>query len=236
MDPNVNNQGAVPPPEVAPEQLGQQTQYFPPQSEYNPQGPAPSAAQGAPTDPYAYTPPNTGAPVYPPAYHQGFAYPPHRQHVGPSDRDRTLLALILIGGGFLFLFEQMRVFVFRGFGDLVLLIIGGIFMYAYLNTRPGYRIGFLIPGAVMLGIGAGQVLRDMPIVHDLLGGDVTRLTLGLGFCLIWALERRHWWALIPGGILVASGLFGTIGNLWPLALIALGVYMFYDQSRRRPAR
>ena len=65
---------------------------------------------------------------------------------------------------------------------------------------------------------------------------MTVLTLGLGFCLIWVLERKHWWALIPGGILVMVGLsnFWGIMQFWPIALIALGVYLLFDQSRRKP--
>lgn len=229
MDPNISNQGAVPPPGTEPGQ----THYFPPQEGYNnPQGPAPSASQGTPYA--AYTPPaNSGAPAYPPVNQQGPTYPQHRPHVGPSDRDRTLLALILIGGGFLFMLDQFRIFRFRGFGDMVLLLIGGVFMYAYFNTRPGYRIGFLIPGSILLGIGVGEAIGDLPLLNGFVSGNITTLTLGLGFCLIWLLERRHWWALIPGGILVLSGLSSLVANLWPLALIALGVYLIYDQSRRR---
>lgn len=236
MDPNISNQGAIPTPETAPEHLGQQTQYFPPQGSYDPQGTESSAAQGAPSASYAYTPPSGGAPVYPPAYQQGSVYPPHRPHVGPSERDRTLLALILIAGGVLFLVEQLGIFAFSGFGDWVLLMIGGVFLYAYYNTRPGYRIGFLIPGAILLGIGIGQVISDTSVVRSFVGGDISSLTLGLGFCLIWLLERKHWWALIPGGILIVSGLPGLVGGLWPLALIGLGVYLLYGQSRHRSAR
>src|SRR5438309_2318367 len=106
MDPNVNNQGAVPPPET---QTGE-TQYFPPQGGYNPQGAAQSATQSA-----AYTPPtNSGAPAYPPVSRQGPVYPPYRRYGATSERDRTLLALILIGGSLLFLLDQFRVFAFRG--------------------------------------------------------------------------------------------------------------------------
>jgi hypothetical protein len=216
------------------------TRYFPPQENYPANGPSAET-------PHSHQPqpaPN-GNPYYnqqaiqttPPAYQQYQQQPqsgrPHHWR-GPwqgTDRDRTVLALILIGGGVLFLLGQLPFF--PGFGSMVLLLIGGIFLYAYFSTRPGYRIGFLIPGAILLGIGAGQVLNNLPF-PSLWGGDTTAVTLGLGFILIWLLERRHWWALIPGGIMVMSGLstFAFFGALWPVALIALGVYLLYNQSRR----
>jgi hypothetical protein len=139
----------------------------------------------------------------------------------------------MIAGGVLFLLSNL--FSFRGFDGIVLLLIGGVFLYAYFNTRPGYRIGFLIPGAILTGIGVGQLLESFATFGFWAGEDLTAITMGLGFCLIWFLERKHWWALIPGGILVLAGLGSSVafGQLWPIALIVLGVYLLYDQSRRR---
>jgi len=156
---------------------------------------------------------------------------PMTNHHG-KDRDRTFFAILLIGAGVLFMLQQFSIF--PSFGDYVLLIIGGVFMYAYFNTRSAARTGFLIPGAILLGIGAGQVLHNLDVLHIWQGGNLSALTLGLGFCLIWALERRHWWALIPGGILVASGISGALnfGLLWPVALIVLGGYLLYQQYGR----
>jgi hypothetical protein len=141
--------------------------------------------------------------------------------------------LILIAGGVLFLLSN--VFAFRSFGDYILLIIGGVFLFAYFNTRPGYRVGFLIPGAILTGIGVGQVLESFSAFGIWAGEDLTAITMGLGFCLIWLLERKHWWALIPGGILVLAGVGSSLAlsRLWPIILIGLGVYLLYDQTRKR---
>ncbi|HKP52836.1 MAG TPA: hypothetical protein VJ183_09305 [Chloroflexia bacterium] len=166
---------------------------------------------------------------------QGYARPGHGPvaHHG-QHHDHTFFALLLIGAGVLFLLQQFSIF--RDFGDYLLLIIGGVFMYAYFSTKAGYRAGFLIPGAILLGIGTGEVLQKYNVLGLWQGANVSGLALGLGFCLIWALERRHWWALIPGSILVVSSISGAlaIGKLWPVGLILIGVYLLYEQTRRRP--
>jgi hypothetical protein len=188
------------------------------------QGEDPNATRHIPSQ-SGYSPGSTSSGPNPHGHMHGSAM----QH----DRQRSFFALLLIGAGVLFLLQQLAIF--RDFGDYFVLMIGVVFMYAYFSTRAGYRAGFLIPGAILLGIGTGQVVQKYDLLHFWQGaGNISGLTLGLGFCLIWALERRHWWALIPGGILVASSLSDSLmlGRLWPLALIMLGVYLLYEQNRR----
>ena len=213
-------------------------------------GPAPYTSAGTPagTNPYTGAPANgnaapvppvpPAAPVPPPFYGNGQNHPAQgfnwQQYAGSQDRNRVMWGTILVAMGALFLFNQL--FSFSGLGSLVLLLIGGIFMYAYLNTRMGYRIGYLIPGSILLGLGVGTLLEDLDY-FNIWSGNVVTLTLGLGFCTIWFFERKHWWALIPGGILVLVGVSNilSIGSLWPVILIALGLYLIYDQTRRHSA-
>jgi hypothetical protein len=225
MNPYGSESGSSPQAEA---DLGQ-TRYFPPQEGYRAQ----EAPQQTPQPATSAQQPGGNGPSYYPAERPSM----QRHHYAPyaHGRDRTMLGLLLLGGGILFLLAQFSFF--PGFGDLVLLLLGGVFLYAYFNTRPGYRIGFLIPGSILLGLGVGQLVSDVTFIR-LFGGDLTAVCLGLGFCLIWFLERKHWWALIPGGILVLTGLGSAlrIGSLWPLLLIGLGIYLLYDQSRRRQSR
>lgn len=215
------------------------TRYFPPQEDV---GTSRNGADGTAPQPSHYTEPlANNAPYTPPAPStygaaNGTNPLPQAMTAGRGNRDRSILGLALVGGGILFILQQFSIF--SNFGDFVLLLIGGIFMYAYFNTRPAYRVGFLIPGSILLGIGVGEALESLAFMRLWGGGDITAVTLGLGFCLIWFFERRHWWALIPGGILTLAGLseMWVFGKLWPLALIALGGYLLYDQSRKRQAR
>src|SRR4029079_7635322 len=84
--------GAQPVPPVPQSPIPPQAS-LPPQSPYAPQQPYPPQAPTAPTTfPQSYAPPPSGT------YSTGF---------GRTDRDRTLLALILIGGGVLFFLDQV---------------------------------------------------------------------------------------------------------------------------------
>jgi hypothetical protein len=237
MDPYTTNggTGAQPQSEPPPFEDPNPTRYIQPQDTSRPEVPRGDQYQpsGQPGQQGSYTQSNaTGAP---PSY-QYINQSTVPYSVNPAqrrDRDRSLLAIILIGAGVLFLLSQFSFF--PGFGDMVLLLLGGIFMYAYFTTKPGYRVGFLIPGAILSGIGLGQFISHLPGTGLLFGGDITAITLGLGFCAIWFFERRHWWALIPGGIILLGGLSSVfrVGALWPLVLIGLGVYLLYDQTRRK---
>lgn len=251
MDPTKINPGASAPPPPQ-EDLGQ-TKYFPP---VGGQGQTPAQGQqqaAAPAPGYnanpAYTP---GQAQVPPQPQQPGYLPPNGQYgpqgtsngqPGPvqggpwqwqwptpanNDRNRALWGMILVGAGILFLIDQL--FSFQGFGSFFLLAIGGAFMYAYFNKNRWA----VIPGAILLGLGAGTFLEDLDMLN-FWGGGIVPLMLGLGFCTIWFFERRHWWALIPGGILVLAGLSSVvvIGRFWPLLLIALGIYLLYEQSRRK---
>jgi hypothetical protein len=150
-----------------------------------------------------------------------------------TGRERNILAAILIGAGLFFFIQQVSPF---SFGDFVLPVVGGALILAAMNTRAAYGIGFLIPGCILLGIGAGNLIERYTPLRDFAGIDIGGLTLGLGFCLIWVLSRYQWWALIPGSILIVSSLgdFWFFTRLWPLALIGLGAYLLYEQYRRRP--
>jgi hypothetical protein len=250
MDPYTTNGGSSaqpqpqPQPQTPPYNDPNPTRYIPPQETPRPEVPGGNYGNGN-ANGNAYQPSGQAAPQgsYPPPNANGA--PPSYQYINQNtapysispaqrhDRDRSLLAMILIGVGVLFLLGQFAFF--PGFGDIVLLLIGGVFLYAYFSTKPAYRIGFLIPGAILTGIGVGTFLSHLPGIDLLFGGNIVAITLGLGFCAIWFFDRRHWWSLIPGGIILLGGLSSIfrVGALWPIVLIGLGVYLLYEQTRRR---
>jgi len=115
--------------------------------------------------------------------------------------------ILLIAAGVVFLLNNLGLFQLD-WGLLIgpLFAIGGlVFLLVYiLNTSEWWA---LIPGFVLIGIGTiifmGQTLS--PELNRF-GGAVFMGFLGLPFLLIFIAHREHWWALIPGGVLLSLAL------------------------------
>lgn len=92
----------------------------------------------------------------------------------------------------------------------------------------------------------GDNSRFAPRALQYLEGPGRAVGLGLGFVSIYVIERlyrhrAHWWPLIPGVVLVGSGVgarFGDVGHLlWrfaPAVLVVLGVALVVRAIQRKP--
>ena len=152
------------------------------------------------------------------------------------NRDRRVVGgiiLIIVGLGLL------AVQLFEGLGRFTWpLLVGALFLIGYVVRR---TYGFLIAGGILLGIGLGQLAEEILDVGD----GIETIGLGLGFVSIYAIDRidradAPWWPLIPGLILLATGLEsvgGEIGDamdyVWPVLLILLGLALIFGSSRNR---
>lgn len=149
------------------------------------------------------------------------------------DRGRITIGAILIVVGLMLLASQFV----EGFADRAWpVVIGGAFVVGYFYRK---AYGLLIPGCILLGIGAGNFAEDS--LREF--GDVGAIGLGLGFIVIYVIAalyegRTHWWPLIPGGILVIQGLregSGAVRDLievgWPVVLILLGLILLAGAFR-----
>ncbi len=120
--------------------------------------------------------------------------------------------------------------------------LGIIFIGWALLVR---NFGLLIPGGILLGVGAGIVLveAEVPGFHE---GAAFMIPFGLGWLLITLLSpltarQVQWWPLIPGGIILGIGLLiqfpwghpvlVALSYTWPLALIGLGIYLISKNRR-----
>jgi hypothetical protein len=120
---------------------------------------------------------------------------------------------------------------------LVLLLAGGAFIATYFYSD---IYGLLVPGGILSGLGLGLLFEWKDIAFR----DPNAVGLGVGFVAIYVIERAyrrraHWWPLIPGIILVGSGIgmrYGDVGHvLWrwtPAILVALGIVMVIRAIRR----
>ncbi len=159
----------------------------------------------------------------------------HKQLAGP---------LLLIGLGALFLLEQVF-----DFGWLVLPVLAASFLTLGIATR---QAGWLIPGGILGGLSLGIALTEAP--YRVVGADsearggLFLLAFALGWASIYLLSKLftrepQTWALIPGGIMAVIGLavladepglqlLRLLGTLWPVGLIAAGVYLLFRERGR----
>jgi hypothetical protein len=167
-----------------------------------------------------------------------------RPLVGPGpDRRGITLGIVLIGIGVYALLS--RGLGFRGPGA-VLLLLGAIFFV--LSALSRFR-GPLLPAGVLLGLGAGLLLRDSfdrwlaPWATILLG-------LGAGFLMVAGIDaalgrQRRPAPLVPGAVLTGIALaeaaartfatrnwFDRIETLWPFLLVAAGLLLVVSAARR----
>ncbi len=109
--------------------------------------------------------------------------------------------------------------------------------------------GLLVAGLVLLGIGSGMVLGDAAVA-GLPKNAWMAFALGAGFVLIYLVDlllglRRHWWPLVPGGVLLAIGFARAVEIVqlippaveiavrqwWPAALVVIGLVLILRRSR-----
>lgn len=121
--------------------------------------------------------------------------------------------------------------------------LGLIFLLAGLGTR---KAGLIIPGGILSGIALGIYLIEGPyrLTGDPAKGGIFLLAFAAGWVLITLLslfvsalaadQPRLYWALIPAGVLAATGgllvtnnlrALELVGMAWPLVLIAVGLYI-----------
>ena len=155
-----------------------------------------------------------------------------------ENRNGAFGGLLLIGIGVLALLAQFGNLDWLGL--LILPALGAFFMVWGILTR---QSGLMVPGGILLGIGAGTLLLAGPFedVAENMQGGVFMLSFAGGWALITLAsllfgDRKQWWPLIPAGIMALIGgglLFGglfmnlltLLGKIWPLFLILLGVWI-----------
>ena len=144
------------------------------------------------------------------------------------------LALVVIG------LVALALQYFEGPGRAVVLVLaGGSFVATYFYSE---IYGLLIPGGILSGLGLGMLGEWWGVSVR----DPNAVGLGIGFVAIYLIERvyrhrAHWWPLIPGVILIGSGLgahFGDVGHiLWrwsPAILVVLGIVLVVRAITRGP--
>jgi hypothetical protein len=140
---------------------------------------------------------------------------------------RITWGVLLILGGLLFLLQNLELIVIGNLIWGLLFALGGfIFLSVYLSQREHWWS--LIPGFVLLSLAGVVILGYLfPNLEARFGGSLFLAGIGLAFWLIYLTNRRHWWAIIPGGVLftlaVVSGLDTVMADTGGLFFLGLGL-------------
>ena len=153
---------------------------------------------------------------------------PKKQH------DHVVGGIILVGIGVIALISQ---FVdLSRLDQFILPGLGAAFLLWGIVQR---KAGPLIPGGILMGIGLGSLVVANNTSDE--AGGLFLIIFASGWMLIALLSaiftaETQWWALIPAGIIgfigmavsvggVAMTMLATLGKLWPLILIGVGIYV-----------
>lgn len=153
------------------------------------------------TPPNADTPPTPTPPSPPGAAGAGSGNP-----FANVDPGKIGMALVILGA--LALLSNLGLFGGSGglFGAL-LFAAGGAFLVRVYD-RKASRIWALVGGFALFGLAAASI-----------GGALAGLyflgLLGGGFLLAYRNDRRQWWAIIPGGVLMSVALVAGLEELAP---------------------
>jgi len=141
-------------------------------------------------------------------------------------RNTALWGILLICGGIFFLLQNMGWF--GGFGDLLwtgLFGIGGLFfVYLFLSHREA-QWWAAIPGFTLLGLSAVTFLDNFgPAFVQPLTGSVFLGSIGLGFVMVYLVNSRMWWAIIPGGVMMTLAVVAGVDELHWLGIDSGGIF------------
>jgi hypothetical protein len=122
-------------------------------------------------------------------------------------RVRIVGGILLIAFGVLSLLSNLGIFV--GGLDLFWALLfgagGALFLYIFLGNREQWWA--IIPGFVLISIGLLIALeRFTPWLGGDWGGMLVVGAIGLAFWSIYFVKREHWWAIIPGSVMLTIAL------------------------------
>jgi hypothetical protein len=136
--------------------------------------------------------------------------------------------VLLIVAGVLFLLQSLGIV---GFAVIIWPALIGIaslaFLFVFLSA-PQANWWAAIPGFILLGV-AGIVALDQlaPEVGEIWSGSLFLGSIALAFWMIYLSNPEHWWAVIPGGVLltlaVVSGLSPVVEGIETGGILFFGL-------------
>lgn len=116
---------------------------------------------------------------------------------------RLLLGGLLVLIGIASLLQTLNIIPFGEFLWGVLFALGGVAFIVYLlqNHEAWWAI---IPGVILMGLGAVILISSLiPNLEDAYGGFIFMGVISLAFWLVYFMNNKNWWAVIPGGVMAS---------------------------------
>jgi hypothetical protein len=143
-----------------------------------------------------------------------------------KDQSRLIWGGILILAGILFLLQELNI-LGNAFQYLWLILMAAgaaVFIWIYFTKKEQWWA--IIPGLTLLGLslsGLDSLLNFYP--GSSWTGAVFLGCIGLAFWLIYLRRQDHWWAIIPGGVLLTLAAVAGLDNIldWSEVIFFLGL-------------
>lgn len=136
---------------------------------------------------------------------------------------RVLWGLLLVLAGIVFLLNSMGTITIGDYQWAIILGIGGLaFLSVFLADREHWWALFPAFG-LLIGASAIYIERSFPGLQEDLIGAIALGGIGLAFLLIFLFNFKHWWALIPAGVLISLAAMLVLGQSGGVFLIGLGL-------------
>jgi hypothetical protein len=130
------------------------------------------------------------------------------------NRSALIFGTLLVLLGILLLLESLEILQpFWAVTWTVLFGAGAVaFFYMYFADQEKWWA--LIPGFVLSGISLLILLGEFfPAIGDAIGGTIFLLAISASFWIVYLTNREHWWAVIPGGVLLSVAVVAALDNV-----------------------
>ena len=124
---------------------------------------------------------------------------------------RIVWGLVLVIGGALLLLDTFNIF--KGgalFWTIVSAIVGVMFLSVYITNHVHWWA--IIPGVIFLAlaalIGLDSFVPNFSATR--LEGAIILGGIGLSFLLVYLVEHRNWWAIIPAGVMATLAVVASL--------------------------
>ena len=145
----------------------------------------------------------------------------------------------LVMGGLLFLLQNLGLLGPSAtlLWAFLFLAAGAVFLYVFI-TSPA-RWWPIIPGLGLVSLAGLMALEELsPAAAEIWGGSIFLGGLAVSFWVVYFLDRKSWWAVIPGGVLftlaVVAYLGSAVGGMESGGVFFLGLGLTFGLLRFLP--